>query len=523
MPTPTSDDSKLLPGCWLESPWDPGTAGTISEQSHLIDLIPLYKAQWLRYFIFWSILVGGTLALGVFGPPALHAINIPVPNLIKLGENGLDCWLGNILLLLTAGTSYLAWRIRRQKPECLTRGGILFLSVGIFLFVSLDRTSDIAGSVWETLAPMFELDQGSLMFWKMGIYGALFLALLSRLVIEFSGASMAQLCLFLTTAAYASACGLWFAPASLSLPLTVKEISGALTLLGDFFLFWAMINYARFIILEGFGLDSQGWRTALNRYKYSSRRSSTTNSYIQSETESRDNETANSTSSTSSADDYSKQASPFAADYVPSQIENVNLNPASPYSQTISSVTTTNGSTSETAYTPQSASYGQPYNSTQPQQSPYGQQPYGQRPQPQQPYGQYPNEQQFGQSAYNSQQQYSQPSYSQPVYSQPNYGQTGYGSTYDYQHRQPAAPNSYPPIPPQQPQTTSYSTEFNNPPIPPKPAEQTPPSSNMTSSMPTAEEVQREFKRLEEKIHRQLTHDEKKAIARRLIQERQGK
>ena len=37
------------------------------------------------------------------------------------------------------------------------------------------------------------------------------------------------------------------------------------------------------------------------------------------------------------------------------------------------------------------------------------------------------------------------------------------------------------------------------------------------------EEVQNEFRILEEKIHRQLTHDEKKAIARRMIRERQGK
>ena len=146
-----SDESRLLPGCWLESPWDPGTAGAISEQSHLIDLIPLYKAQWLRYFLFWAILVGGTLALGILIPPMLSVMNFPVPDLIKLGGTGLDRWLETILLLLTAGASYLAWRIRRQKPECLTRGGVLFICVGIFLYMSLDRTAQCLQSSSESL------------------------------------------------------------------------------------------------------------------------------------------------------------------------------------------------------------------------------------------------------------------------------------------------------------------------------------------------------------------------------------
>ncbi len=509
-----SDEPKLLPGCWLESPWDPGTAGPITEQSHLIDLIPLYKAQWLRYFIFWAIIVGGTLALGVLVPPMLNAMNIPVPDLIILGKTGLDRWLETILLLLTAGTSYLAWRIRRQKPECLTRGWILFFCVGIFLYMSLDRTSHCVQSLTNCFNAVIHnsletdsitLKPDNILYWETAVYGIVYLAILSRLMIEFSGASMAQLFLLAATAAYACSCGLWFAPDSLKLPLTIEELSGALTLTGDFCLFWSLINYARFIILEGFGLDSAGWRLAINRYRYASRHSSRRNSYIQTETESSDDNS--SPFSESTAD--SRESSPFALDESGSQSQTVSPNLSSPYAQTISSVATTGIPSPETPYNPQTSSpFEQPFNSPYTQQ-PYGQQSYPQQPYPQTPYGQSPygQPQPGGQTLYTPQAPYSQSSYGQPQYNQ---------TPYDTQQNQAYGQNSYPP--PLNPQTTSNSTASNS-----SASGQTAQTPAAGSTTPTAQEVQREFKKLEEKIHRQLTYDEKKAVVRRMIRERQGK
>ena len=515
MSNPHSDEPKLLPGCWLESPWDPGTAGTISEQSHLIDLIPLYKAQWLRYFLFWAILVGGTLALGALVPPMLNAMNIPVPDLIKLGKTGLDRWLETVLLLLTAGTSYLAWRIRKQKPECLTRGWILFFCVGLFLYMSLDRTSHCAQSLTNSINTILHdslennsvsLGPDNILYWETAVYGIIYLAVLSRLMIEFSGASMAQLFLLAATAAYACSCGLWFAPESLKLPLTIEELSGALTLAGDFFLFWSLINYARFILLDGFGLDSEGWRIAINRYRYRSRYSSRRNSYMQAEAESNNDYSSHSAESSTDTDAYSRESSPFAANESGTQSQTVTSNPASPYSQTISSVATTGIPTPETSYNPQTAAaYEQTYNSPYTQQT-YGQQAYPQQPYSQAPYGQpqYGQPQQGGQTPYNSQVPYSQTPYVQPQYNQ---------TSYDIPQNQGYGQNTYPP-PPQPPQTTSSSTASNS-----SPSGQT----SSTSTTPTAQEVQREFKKLEEKIHRQLTYDEKKAVVRRMIRERQGK
>lgn len=513
-----SDEPKLLPGCWLESPWDPGTAGTISEQSHLIDLIPLYKAQWLRYFLFWAMIVGGTLALGILIPPMLNAMNIPVPDLIKLGKTGLDRWLETILLLLTAGTSYLSWRIRRQKPECLTRGWVLFISVGIFLYMSLDRTAHCIPSTAQSLnvvlkdslaAQNVSLKLDNILYWETVVYGIVYLALLSRLMIEFSGASMAQLFLLAATAAYACSCGLWFTPDSLKLPLTIEDLSGALTLLGDFFLFWSMINYARFILLEGFGLDSEGWRIAINRYRYASRLSSRRSSYMQTEAESSSDYSSHSTETSVYSDAYSKDSSPFASDETSSLTPADNSNLVSPYAQTISSVATTGVQTADASFNSQTASpYGQSYN------SPYTQQPYGQQPYPQQPYSQ----QSYGQPPYGQPQSGQTPYSAQAPYSQAPYGQPQYNQTpFDIQHNQVYGQNSHP-LPPNHPQTTSYSTASNNS------SSGTPaqPSAS-TSSTPTAQEVQREFKKLEEKIHRQLTYDEKKAVVRRMIRERQGK
>lgn len=500
MSTSHSDEPKLLPGCWLESPWDPGTAGPISEQSHLIDLIPLYKAQWLRYFIFWAIIVGGALALGVLVPPTLNAMKIPVPELIKLGGTGLDRWLETILLLLTAGTSYLAWRIRRQKPECLTHGGILFLSVGVFLYMSLDRTAHCIPTIAQSLNVVLKdvlaiqsvsLEPDNIQYWETAIYGIIYLALLSRLMIEFSGASMAQLFLLAATAAYACSSGILFIPVNLKLPLTIQELSGALTLAGDFFLFWAIINYARFILLDGFGLDSEGWRIAINRYRYASRHSSKRRSYMQSEVESN----RDSSSSSSDSDDHSKDSSPFAAIDSNSQSENAS---ALSYSQTISSAGVPSP---ETSYNSQTSSpYDQAY-------SPYPQQAYGQQPYPQQPYTQQPyGQSQFGQPQYNPQAPYPQPPYGQSQFNQ---------TSYDIQQNQAYDQNSYS-FPPQIPQTPSNPGSSAS-----GQSAQTPSSS--TSSAPTAQEVQQEFKRLEEKIHRQLTYDEKKAVVRRMIRERQGK
>jgi hypothetical protein len=514
-----SDEPKLLPGCWLESPWDPGTAGTISEQSHLIDLIPLYKAQWLRYFLFWAIIVGGTLALGILIPPMLNAMNVPVPNLIKLGKTGLDRWLETILLLLTAGTSYLAWRIRRQKPECLTRGWILLICAGVFLYMSLDRTAHCIPSIAQSLNVVLKdslavqnasFEPDNILYWETVVYGIVYLALLSRLMIEFSGTSMAQLFLLAATAAYACSCGLWFTPDSLKLPLTIEDLSGALTLLGDFFLFWSMINYARFILLEGFGLDAEGWRIAINRYRYASRLSARRSSYMQTEAKSDSDYSSHSTETSSYSDAYSSDSSPFTSDETSSQAATDNSNPVSPYTQTISSVATTGIPTPETSYNSQTPSpYGQAYNSPYTQQS-YGQQSYQQQPYSQQPYGQPPYEQSppGGQTPYNVQAPYSQTPYGQPQYNQ---------TSFDIQHNQAYGQNSHP-LPPNYPQTTSNSTVSNNS------SSGTPaPPSASTSSTPTAQEVQQEVKKLEEKIHRQLTYDEKKAVVRRMIRERQGK
>lgn len=504
-----SDEPKLLPGCWLESQWDPGTAGTISEQSHLIDLIPLYKAQWLRYFLFWAIIVGGTLALGVLVPPMLNAINLPVPDLILLGKTGLDRWLETILLLLTAGTSYLAWRIRRQKPECLTRGWILFFCVGLFLYMSLDRTSHCAPSLANFINAILHtslevnsvsLEANNILYWETAIYGVVYLAVLSRLMIEFSGASMAQLFLLAATAAYACSSGIWFAPDSLKLPLTIEDISGALTLAGDFFLFWSMINYARFILLDGFGLDSEGWRIAINRYRYASRHSARRSSYMQTEAEADSGYSSHSTESAADQD-LSRENSPFAADDSGSQSQTV----SSSFSQTVSSVATTGIPSPETPFNPQTASsYEQPYNSSYTQQ-PYGQQSYPQQPYSQPPYGQpqYGQPQSGGQTPFNSQVPYSQTPYGQPQYNQ---------APFDIQQNQAYGQNSYPP-PPQIPQTTSNSAASNS----------SASGQSASSSTPTAQEVQKEFKKLEEKIHRQLTYDEKKAVVRRMIRERQGK
>lgn len=516
MPLSDPDESKLLPGSWLESPWDPGTAGTISEQSHLIDLIPLYKTQWLRCFLFWAIIVGGTLALGILVPPTLNTMKIPVPELIKLGGTGLDRWLESILLFLTAGTSYLAWRIRRQKPECLTRGWILFICVGIFLYMSLDRTSHCISSTSQSLNVILNdsletntvsLKPDNIRYWETAVYGVIYLALLSRLMIEFNRASMAQLFLLATTAAYACSSGIWFAPDSLKLPLTIQELSGALTLAGDFFLFWSMINYARFILLDGFGLDSEGWQIAINRYRYRTRHPARSSSYIQSETDNNSGSLHNTRSDSdeeSSDDANSTFNSPFAYDTPPIP-ETENPFSDSEYSQTVSSITTST-LTPESPYN--SNSYEPPYNSSYTQQQPYRQQSYSsssstynQKTPPQMPLEQ----QQFGQTSYNNTQTYSAPYRPQsPQRSQTN-------------GTHPVSENNRP----------GYSSSFGTANVPPIPnasgTTADSPSSAPASAMPTAEEVQKEFQILEQKIHRQLTHDEKKAVVRRMIRERQNK
>lgn len=522
MSTSHSDEPKLLPGCWLENPWDPGTAGTISEQSHLIDLIPLYKAQWLRYFLFWTILVGGTLALGILVPPTLNAMKIPVPDLIKLGGTGIDRWLETILLFLTAGTSYLAWRIRRQKPECLTRGWILFICVGVFLYMSLDRTAHCVQSTAQSLNVIINdsletskvsLEPDNVLYWETAVYGIIYLALLSRLMIEFSGASMAQLFLLAATAAYACSYGLWFAPDNLKLPLTIKELSGALTLAGDFCLFWSLINYARFILLEGFGLDSEGWHTAISRYRYMSRHAARRNSYLQSETDANNEDSSNtnahSTEQTSGSSN-SAIVSPFAYD-AQQQSETANPFSDTQYSQTVSSVTTSSP-TPEMPYNP--SSYGQtPYNSPYTPQQQYGQQTYS----PQQ---------------YDQRQAYGQNPYAQPhtQYEQQQYGQTPYNSSQNYNssyqplNQQRTQPNAAYPV---SGNSQLGSASSGTTPIPPRPNTAgttngaTPPVSS--SGMPTPEEVQKEFKIQEERIHRHLTQDEKKAIVRRMIAERKSK
>ncbi len=528
------DESKLLPGCWLENPWDPGTAGPITEQTHLIDLIPLYKAQWLRYFLFWAIIVGGTLALGILVPPTLNAMNIPVPDLIKLEGKGLDRWLESILLFLTAGTSYLAWRIRRQKPECLTRGWILFFCVGVFLYMSLDRTSHCVPSAAQSLNVIINdsletntvsLKPDNILYWETSVYGIIYLALLSRLMIEFRGAPMAQLFLLLATAAYACSSGLWFIPDNVKLsltklPLTIKELSGALILTGDFCLFWSMINYARFILLDGFGLDSSGWHTAISRYRYRSRYSARRNSYIQSETD------ANSSSSHTSSSDSSEQTSddansaygsPFAYDYH-HQSETTNPFSDSQYSQTVSSVTTS----STPPELPYNANpYGQaPYNPPYTQHQQYGQQTYTQQQYNSSQYNQTtPPHNPYDQQQYDPRQAYGQNPYAPPQtpYEQPQHGQDPYNNSQTYTS----------PYQPQNPQSGGASASNRASSVSPRPnnAGTTTDGSSSASgfTMPTAEEVQNEFRILEEKIHRQLTHDEKKAIARRMIRERQGK
>lgn len=531
MSTSNSDEPKLLPGCWLETPWDPGTAGPITEQTHLIDLIPLYKAQWLRYFLLWAILVGGTLALGVLAPPALNAMNIPVPNLIKLGGTGLDRWLETILLLLTAGTSYLAWRIRRQKPECLTRGWILLLCVGVFLYMSLDRTAHCAQSLAECINALvnksFEnnsvtLESNNVLYWESSVYGIIYLALLSRLMIEFRGSSMAQLFLLAATAAYACSIGAWFAPTDLKLPLTIEELSGALTLLGDFLLFWSIINYTRYILLDGFGLDAEGWRAAINRYRYKVRRTGRRSSYLQSETDSDSDSASDSNSEQTSDASDSTNGSPFAFD-VQASPESAMQYQDPQYSQSVSSVTTSSSLTPESPYNPTTSQYEQSLYDQQYSQSqqaysynPYPPDSYNQTAPQYNPYDQQQFEQPYEHWNPNARQQTPYEQRRLPYNNSQNYG----GS---YQMQNPQRP--LPPVPP-------TAASGNRPPVS-NSISSVPPRTNASGSLnvnppsgsagatPTAEEVQREFRILEEKIHRQLTYDEKKAVVRRMIRERQ--
>ena len=454
------------------------------------------------------------LALGILAPPTLNAMKIPVPDLIKLGGAGLDRWLESILLFLTAATSYLAWRIRRQKPECITRGWIMFFCVGVFLYMSLDRTAHLIPSTAQSLNVVLNdalttqsvsLQPDNILYWETGVYGVIYLALLSRLMIEFSGASMAQLFLLAATAAYACSSGLWFAPDDLQLPLTIKELSGALTLAGDFCLFWSLINYTRFILLQGFGLDSEGWHTAIRRYRYRSRYSARRNSYIQSETDS-SNDNSYNTSSYSTDQTSSDANSPFA--YDDRQQPETNPFADSQYSQTVSSVTTS----AQTPELPYNATpYGQPYNSPYPQQQPYGQQTYSQQAYDQRAYGQSPyvqphtqyEQQQYGQTPYNSSQNYNAP------YQPQNAQRTQMNAAY------PVSGNS------QLGAGTAGTT-----PIPPRPntaGTTNAATPSASSAMPSPDEVQKEFKIQEERIHRHLTQDEKKAIVRRMILERKGK
>lgn len=496
---------KILPGCWLPEPWNPGTAGSVSEQTHLIDLIPLYRTQLVRYFLFWTIIIGTVLTLGIIGPAFLSSLKYPIPDIIKLGESGLDSWLGSILMFLSAGTSYLAYKVRRQKPECLTRGRVFLFAVLIFLYLSLDRTSHCVNSIAECVSCITGQPLGDgVLFWQTIVYGAMFLALISRLMYEMQGASIAQLSMLLSAGCYASAIGCWFiASEQWQLPISVSSVSGALTLLGDFWLFWSILNYARFILLDGFGLLDDGWHIAIERYKRLVRRRNSASRFSYSQTES---DSSASVSSGSSVSGQAETASAPSAAVNSSDAEELptehNITLSSSLELSSGEASAQQGSASESALNSSQAYTADPFAA-----APVGYVPQpGYIPQPGYPYpGSYPPP---------------PPGYA-PV---PGYGAAPMPSPAGYPPQSGGMMGGYPP--PQPGISPVQYPAAQTPPVSVPSVPQTPQPSTTTSaasSVPiTPQEVQQEFRRLEAKIHRSLTHDEKKAVIRRMLKQRNG-
>ncbi len=171
---------------------------------------------------------------------------------------------------MTAVISYLAYSVRRQKPNVSSKGRILLVAMLCFLYMSLDKTADCEKSIAECIA-FFSGDsiEGiSLLFWQTVVYGAILLCLVSQILFEFSGTIVSQTVIFCGAIFYAIASGCCFIPAeSWKIPIPVIQVVTGAILLGDFCFFWAMLNYTRFVLLDGFGLLDSGWSIAMNDYK----------------------------------------------------------------------------------------------------------------------------------------------------------------------------------------------------------------------------------------------------------------
>ncbi len=234
-----------------------GTAEFLDDQWRLIDLVPMRLSSYLLMLVVAAGIIGGLEALYFFMPKlASMTTDGRVAAFDLDGEGSLAVWFSSTTLLLASAAAMLVFTVRRfRRDDYHGRYRVWIWGAAVFLLMSVDET----GSLHEGFKEMMTwltgnrvLGDGSI--WWVAVYFILLGSVGSRLV-----ADMRE-CLW-STAAISAAAACYIVAVATQLEGILPEAGARAVMLeegaemvGNVFLFLAMLLHARHVIFDAEGL-----------------------------------------------------------------------------------------------------------------------------------------------------------------------------------------------------------------------------------------------------------------------------
>lgn len=234
-----------------------GAAEFLDEQWRLTDLVPMRLSTYLL------ILLGSVAIIG-----GLEALYSSMPRLASMttdgrvaafdldGEGSLAVWFSSLTLLLASATAVLVFTVRRfRRDDYHGRYRVWIWAAAVFLLMSIDET----GSLHEGFKEMMTWLTGNRVFgdgsiWWVVAYFFVLGSVGSRLVADMRESGWSIIAIFAAAACYVVAVATQLEGILPEAGAQAVMLEEGMEMLGNVFLFLAMLLHARHVILDAEGL-----------------------------------------------------------------------------------------------------------------------------------------------------------------------------------------------------------------------------------------------------------------------------
>ena len=234
-----------------------GAAEFLDEQARLTDLVPMRLSTYLVIFL------GALAIIGV-----LEALYSSMPSLASMttdgrvaaldldGEGSLAVWFSSLTLLLASVTAVLVYTVRRfRRDDYHGRYRVWIWAAAVFLVMGIDETA----SLHEGFKEMMTWLTGNRVFgdgsiWWVVAYFFVLGPVGSRLVADMRESGWSIMAIFAAAACYIVAVVTQLEGILPQAGAQAVMLEEGMEMLGNVFLFLAMLLHARHVILDAEGL-----------------------------------------------------------------------------------------------------------------------------------------------------------------------------------------------------------------------------------------------------------------------------